>query len=87
MKVGQGLINCGEVSLDDFFAFLAVGLADGLLDFGDGRIARQNIRQSEKTGLHDGVGAARHAGLHIHNLPGWTRSQQRNGLPLVGAAS
>jgi hypothetical protein len=43
------------------FALFAIRLLDGLLDLGDGLIARQYAGDGEEAGLHDGVDARAHA--------------------------
>ena len=55
-------VHGGEVLLHHGFAAPAVGLLDGVLDGGDGFLARQHSADGEEAGLHDGVDAAAHAG-------------------------
>ncbi len=65
-QVLDGRIDGGKVLLHNGFAALAVGLLDGVLDLGDGLLARQDAADGEEGGLHDGVHAAAHAGLFGH---------------------
>ena len=60
------LVDRGVVHLDDFFAFLAVGLGNGLFDPGDGLIRIHHVGQFEETDLHDGIDAPAHAGIPGH---------------------
>ena len=62
VQVGERGVNGGQVHLDDLFAFLAVGLADGLLDRLDGFLARKHSGDVEEADLHDRVDAPAHAG-------------------------
>ena len=68
MQVGQGGIHGGEILLHHRFAALLVGLLDGLLDGGDGFLARQHAADGEEAGLHDGVDAASHARFFGHRI-------------------
>ena len=62
VKMREGLIYGGVISLNDCFAALAVSIRNGFLDRGDGLVARQHAADREEAGLHDGVDAAAHAG-------------------------
>ncbi len=66
VEVCEGAVDRVVVELDDLVALLAVGLFDGVLDLGDRLVAGQDARDGEEAGLHDGVGAAAHAGLASH---------------------
>ena len=66
VQVFERGIHGGEVLAHDGLAALAVGLLDGVLDGGDGFVARQHAADGEEAGLHDGVDAAAHAGRLRH---------------------
>ncbi len=68
VQVFQGVIDRGQVHLDDRFTFAAVGLADRLLDLLDRLIARQHAGDGEEADLHDRVDAAAHPGVARHSV-------------------
>ena len=63
VEVLERAINRGEVPLDELRSLSAVGRDDGVLDSGDGLVAREHARDREEAGLHDRIDAARHAGF------------------------
>ncbi len=69
VKCRQGLVHRDIVFLHHVLALFAIGLLDRLLDLGDGLVFGQHAGDGEEAGLHDGVGAAAHAGF-LRNLRG-----------------
>jgi hypothetical protein len=69
-QVFQGAVHRLHVHGDDFFALLAVGLADGVLDGFDGLLPGHHPRQGEEAHLHDGVDAVAHARRLARHLVG-----------------
>ncbi len=59
----QGLVDRGEVLLDNGLAAAPVGLDDRLFDLADGLFARQHAGDGEEARLHDRVDARAHARL------------------------
>ena len=57
----DGAVNSVIVHLDNFIAFLTVGLLDGIFNGFDGLIFCQNSRDQEKCGLHNHVDASAEA--------------------------
>ena len=54
----DGAVNSVIVHLDNFIAFLAVGLLDGIFNGFDGLFFCKNSRDHEEGGLHDHVDAS-----------------------------
>ncbi len=63
VQILQRLVYRRKVLFHHRFAALAVGLFDGMLDLGDGFVARQHSADGKKARLHDRVDAPAHAGL------------------------
>ncbi len=59
----QRAVDRGEVAGDDRLAALGVRLLDEPLDARDGLVRRQDAREVEEAGLHDGVDPVAHARL------------------------
>ena len=59
----QRAVDRGEVAGHDRLAALRIGLLDETLDAGDGFVGRQDAREVEEAGLHDGVDPVAHARL------------------------
>ena len=68
MQIGERLVHGRPVLLHHSLAALPVGLLDGLFDFGDGLIARQDPANSEEARLEDGIHARAHARLAGHAI-------------------
>ena len=85
VEIGDRLVDRVVVHLHDLLAPLAVGLVDGLLDGGDGLFRRDDVREVEEAGLHDGVDAPAHAGLlgHLVGVDGVDLEAQLDD-PLLG---
>ena len=80
-------IHGGKVLLHHGFAAPAIGLLNGVLDGGNGFLARQHSADGEEAGLHHGVDAAAHAGVFRH-LDGVDHEEAQlllDDLPLGGA--
>ncbi len=63
VQARQSGVHGFVVLLYDFFAFFGIGFFDGFFNVGDGFFGRDYARDAEEGRLHDGVGAAAHAGF------------------------
>ena len=63
VQVSQRGVNSFKVFLNNSVTFFAVGFLNCILNLRDSFIFRQNVRNSEEAGLHNGVDALTHTGF------------------------